>query len=169
MQKNYILIGMPGSGKTTLGKRLAQEMKMKFLDFDDDIIEKGEQQSVEELLRELWEKAFLELEENLALEIELKNTVLSTSGSLPLSSRAMLHLSQFGDIVYIKAPIEEIEARIDSMRIERIVGFPERTLEELLIERERFYDEIAEVIFEYEGNDMEQIYQDFKKTLWLTA
>jgi len=103
---------MPGSGKTTFGKMLSEEFKMNFLDFDDDVIEKQEEQSVEELLSELGDTNFLKLEENLALELDFENTILSASGSLPLSPRAMSHLSTLGKIIYIKAPIDEIESRV---------------------------------------------------------
>jgi len=54
------------------------------------------------------------------------------------------------------------------MKIERIVGFPEKTLEELFVERERYYDETADIIFEYEGFKKEEIYKKLKKELQIS-
>ena len=78
---------MPGCGKTTFGKILAKELDYDFLDFDDDVIEVSQWQSVAETLQYLWEEKFLELEESLTLGLNFQNTILATSGSVPLRKK----------------------------------------------------------------------------------
>jgi shikimate kinase len=65
---------------------------MNFLDFDDDVIEKTFNKKCSEKLSELGEEKFLDMEEELALKLNIKNTVLSTSGSVPLRPKAIEYL-----------------------------------------------------------------------------
>lgn len=162
---SYILIWMPGSGKTTLGKMLAQDLWMKFIDFDDDVIEPQTGKSVAENLSHLWEKAFLELEESLTLNLDIKNSVFSCSWSLPLCKKAMSHLSSFGKIIYLKPPLEEIQARSPNMKTDRIIGYQTKTFEEIIIERNQHYQDNADIVFEYVWSDMKLLISELKKLI----
>lgn len=81
--KNIILIGMPGCGKTSIGRLLSRKLWMEVIDFDDDVIEVEMRKSCADVLSELWEEKFLEIEERLALNLKLKNKILSCSWSVP--------------------------------------------------------------------------------------
>ena len=131
---------MPGSWKTSIWKALAEKTWMNLIDFDDDTIEWNMWKKVSKLLEELWEEEFLELEENLALELQLSNSILSTSGSLPLSVKAMEHLKLQWDIIYINIPISTIKTRLERMKVNRIVWKKNMTMDEILEYRHTFYD-----------------------------
>jgi shikimate kinase len=77
--KNIILIGMPGSGKTSIGRLLSRKLGMEVIDFDDDVIEVEMKDSCANVLSELGEEKFLEMEEKLALNLKINNKILSCS------------------------------------------------------------------------------------------
>lgn len=161
---NIILTWMPWSGKTNIWKKLAQELGINFCDFDDDVLEKITLSTAEEalwvlnlrktwlipenlsykevkkLLELLWDEKFLELEwfmwRNLNFESQ---TVLSTSGSLPLRLDAMEHLKNNWKVIYIDIPLELIISRLQEMKTDRIIWMWKMTLEEILEYRENFY------------------------------
>ncbi|MDD3144557.1 MAG: shikimate kinase [Candidatus Gracilibacteria bacterium] len=162
---NIVLTGMPGSGKTTIGKRLKERLGYDFCDFDDDILEKitletAEEvigvlnlrnngitpeklanQEVEYLLGLLGDDKFLELEGFLGKKLKFETpTVLSTSGSLPLSLNTMDNLRKNGKVIYINTPLEVIMTRLKEMKRNRIVGMGKMTLEKILEYRDNYYN-----------------------------
>ncbi|MDD2907229.1 MAG: shikimate kinase [Candidatus Gracilibacteria bacterium] len=164
-KQNIIITGMPGSGKTTLGRKLKDELGYELCDFDDNILEKITLETAEEIVRvlklknkgftsedlvnqkvktlveRLGKNDFLELEgfmgRNLVFD---RPTILSTSGSLPLRLDAMSHLRENGNVIYINTPIEIIKSRLHEMKSDRIVGIGEMTLDEILEYRHNFYN-----------------------------
>ena len=84
LQNNIILIGMPGSGKTTTGKLLAQKLGFDFLDMDD-VIEKNEGKKISEIFKLKGEEYFRNLETSLLESLlEKENLILSTGGGVIL-------------------------------------------------------------------------------------
>ncbi len=169
---NIILTWMPWSWKTTLGKKLAKKLGYEFCDFDDDILEKINNDTakkistilgldkkgishlelvnkpVKDLLSLLWDKWFLITEWIAWIEIEFeKPTVFSASGSLPLSLDAMENLKNQGDIIYIDIPIDLIVSRLEQMKTDRIVGMWKMSLTEILEYRKIYYDITSEYNF----------------------
>ncbi len=141
MKSNIILIGMPWSGKTSLWQPLAKATGRHFVDFDDDIIKTGGRTSVTQCLEELWEEGFLELEKTLALGLNIRNTVLSTSGSVALCLEAMEYLREEGTCIYIDVPTEIITTRLPDMKTGRIIWMQDwKNLEDVLIQRRESYE-----------------------------
>jgi len=138
--QNIILIWMPGCGKTSIWKLLSKRLWIKFVDFDDDIIEVVNQKSCGKVLEELWEEKFLKMEEKLALDLKLENSILSTSWSVPLSKKAMDYLKTQWIVIYIDIPVENIEKRLYKMKVDRIVWMKNMTLREILEYRKNFYE-----------------------------
>ena len=83
-KKHIILIGMPGSGKTTMGRKLSTLLHLPFLDLDEEI-ENGFGKSVPDLFREHGEEVFRKLEHKFLKKIVAENKafVLSTGGGTP--------------------------------------------------------------------------------------
>ncbi len=159
---NLILIGMPGSGKSTLGKRLAEFLKKDFIDFDDDVLEQPEKPSVWEILTDLWDEWFLDYEEQETLKLRFENTVFSCSGSQPLREKAMNYLKKLGTVVWIDVPVEIIESRLQDMKVERIVWMGKMSLREILLWRKDFYRKSFDYRFEYiTWWDKEAMWRDF--------
>ena len=138
--ENIILIGMPGCGKTSIGRLLSKKLNMEVIDFDDDVIEVEMKKSCGDVLAELWEENFLDMEEKLALNLKLENKILSCSWSVPLKQKAMDYLKTQWKVIYIDIPVETIEKRLKRMKVDRIVGMKDMTLKEILKYRQWFYE-----------------------------
>lgn len=109
---NIVIIGMPGSGKTTIGKLLAKSIGFDFCDMDD-YIEKEERKTIKEIFIK-GEEHFRELESRAAEELsKVKRTVISTGGGVVLKGKNMLSLRQWGIVFFIDRPVEKIAEDID--------------------------------------------------------
>jgi len=99
--KNIILIGMPGSGKSTVGVVLAKALGYRFIDSDLLI-----QETLGDRLSEIIEKEgipeFHRLENIINLRINPENTVIATGGSAIYGEEAMNHFRQIGTVIYLK-------------------------------------------------------------------
>lgn len=107
------LLGMPGSGKTTLGRQLAQAMDVPFVDLDECIeLEAGA--SVPKIFRELGEPAFrrLEARQLAAWCASEKDFVMATGGGAPCYGDNMQVIKKAGVSVFLDVPAKEITSRI---------------------------------------------------------
>jgi shikimate kinase len=153
---------MPGSWKTTIWKSLAEKLNMGFLDFDDDVIENEMWKTVWEVLDELGEEKFLNLEEKLTLNLNITNTVLATSGSVPLKENAMNYLKSIWIVIYIDIPISTIKSRLESMKIDRIVWMKDMTMDEILVYRKSFYEKSYDYKFTVLGLwEKQEVFKEF--------
>lgn len=91
--KNIVLIGMPSSGKSTIGKPLSKELNMQFIDTDSLIFER-EKRALKDIVNEDGLERFLQIQEDTILEIDAENHVISTGGSVVYNARAMEHLKK---------------------------------------------------------------------------
>lgn len=149
--KGITLIGMPGSGKSTVGRLLAQKLRWGFVDLDILIREK-EGRSHSEILKQDGERALLALEEKYALGLDLENAVFSPGGSIIYSEAAMEKLRNETKIFYLDLPFREIVTRLGEGVYDRgIVGLRSKTLEELFEERTAHYRLAAHHIFNCHG------------------
>jgi shikimate kinase len=142
--RNIVLIGMPGSGKSTIGSLLARELAMPFID-TDLVLETREGRSLQQILDERGVSAFLALEESLLLSLNLAGHVVSTGGSAVYSPRAMGHLGKRGVVVFLDASLPVLRKRILNMGNRGIVLAPGRTLDDLYAERKPLYERYADL------------------------
>lgn len=106
--ENIVLIGMPGCGKTTLGKLAAQSLGKAFVDMDEQII-KSAGMDIPSIFESRGEAAFRDLETQTALELgKEKSQVIATGGGAVLRPENMKALGQNGRIVFIKRPLEQL-------------------------------------------------------------
>lgn len=157
---------MPWCGKTTLWKALAKKIGYTFIDFDDDILQPQHWKTVWELVGQLSDSQFIELEEESAINLDLQNSILSTSGSLPYSNKAMRHLKSIGKIIYINVDVSEIEKRFEIMKTDRIIGLSNSSFQKLFFSREKLYTRHADIIFCYSWNNIEEISNNLIQELW---
>ena len=142
--KNIILIGMPGSGKSTLGVLLAKAIGYSFVD-TDLIISRRAGKPLQKILDHEGLDAFLALEEEVGGELECSCTVVATGGSMVLSGRAMAHLRRIGTVVYVSVPFEEIRRRVKNIRTR---GHKNETLEDVFKSRSPLYERYADLTVE---------------------
>lgn len=152
MQK-IILLGYMGSGKSTIGKILAQELQIPFLDLDLEI-EKKEQKSVPTIFAERGEIYFRKIESHLFNQIldSNKKYVLALGGGTPCYANNHLQLTRHDAIsVYLKASIETLKIRLENQKEHRpILNNSDEDLQEFipkhLFERSYFYNQANIVI-----------------------
>lgn len=110
--KNIVLIGMPGSGKTTIGKLLAKELGMSFIDMDD-YIQKTEQKSIKELFAQ-GESFFRDAETRCSEKLsKLNSYVIAAGGGIVVRKENLDYLKKSSIIVFINRKVEAIISDID--------------------------------------------------------
>ena len=149
-----VLLGYMGSGKTTVGKLLAQQMNLNFIDLDN-YIEKSLDTTIPELFGSKGEIFFRLRENELLKEVmeEQENVVLALGGGTPCYSNNMdLVLNYTSNVFYIKLSIPELSARLAQEKENRplISHLSEEELPEFigkhLFERNPFYNQATHVI-----------------------
>jgi len=109
--ENIVLIGMPGCGKSTLGKRLAKRISKTFVDMDSEI-EKKAGMTIPEIFEKYGETHFRQLETEVAMELgKEKGQVIATGGGVVLRPENMKALSQNGRVVFIQRPVEHLATK----------------------------------------------------------
>ena len=144
MQDNIILIGMPGSGKSTLGVQLAKSLGLHFID-TDLLIQSQQGQLLQSILDEQGYQALRKIEETALLDLKLNNDLVSTGGSAIYSDQAMQHLRALGKIVYLQVSFEEIKKRINNESSRGIAKPVGQTLADVYAERTPLYEKYADI------------------------
>ncbi len=167
MSMNRIfLVGYMGSGKSSVGRLLAQKIGWQFIDLDF-FIENRYRKSISQIFTESGEAAFREMEHKTLVEVaSFEQTVISTGGGVPCFHDNMTLMNQLGTTIYLKVAIPELVKRLDVGRHSRPL-IKDKSKEELaafisdnLQKRERYYNE-ADIVFESENelthNSLEHI------------
>lgn len=145
--KNIVLIGLMGTGKSAVGRKLAKELKFQFIDTDRLIEEKTGKTISALFAEEDGEKKFRVLEEEvLAQVIAQEQAVISTGGGVMLSPVNRLRLRQCENVVWLRARPDKILERVEKKAGKRplLTGKdPLSIIKRLLTEREPYYKEAA--------------------------
>jgi shikimate kinase len=156
------LIGMPGSGKSTVGKKLAARLGYAFLDLDEVIIAR-EGQSIAQLFKQQGQDYFREVEATALRSEEPFNNglVLATGGGTPCFLDNMAYMQRQGLTVYLRVPVQNLLERFteEELSIRPLLKNKSQTellayLSETLAHREQFYKK-ADVVVDTEGISLE--------------
>ena len=139
---NIYLIGMPGCGKTTLGKRLARETNHKFIDLDS-YIEKKEKKKISDIFKDNGEDYFRELESKALLSFKNKDNVIISTGGGIIKNKANKDLMN-GLCVYLSVPVGILEERTSKSKTVRPL-LKTKTIVELYNERKDLYDYFKDI------------------------
>ena len=144
--RNIILIGMPGAGKSTLGIVLAKILNKSFIDADL-IIQNQCDKTLQKIIESLGPDGFIDVENQILSEIEAENTVIATGGSAVYSDAAMNHLASIGTVVYLKISYEAVVDRLSDLSERGVVlkGGMGMSLRELYEERLPLYEKYADI------------------------
>ena len=152
-QSNVILIGMPGSGKSTLGVLLAKLLCKDFLDVDL-LIQKRIGMPLQQYIDRYGVAAFLEAEADAVCALQAENTVIATGGSAPLTPRAAAHLQKLGELIFLDLPYAEIEQRITNLTTRGIAMEKGEALADIYRRRRPLYLSLADLTFTPNGGDI---------------
>ena len=162
--RNIVLIGMPGSGKSTLGVLLAKALGMDFVDADI-LIQQRRGMLLQDIIDTDGIDAFLALEADVLSSLELSDSVISTGGSAVYSDAAMKALRRNGVTVYLSVPYSEIHRRIKNITTRGIVLREGKTLRDTYDERLPLYERYADLTIDCTGRDIEQCTQEIIRKL----
>lgn len=151
MQIRCALVGMPGSGKSTVGRQLAHRLGVGFVDLDHRL-----EQIIGTTIRSFFEtegeERFRDLEARVLAEVaqEPGGLVLSTGGGAVLRPENREVLRQMGAVLYLRASPEEIFKRVKYDRTRPLLqgGNPLEKLRDLYAQRDRLYRETAHYVIE---------------------
>lgn len=156
-RSNVILIGMPGAGKSTVGVVLAKRLGRDFVD-SDLVLQTGAGKRLQEIITEEGMDALRRREEEVLLELaRRRRTVIATGGSAVYSAAGMAALAASGRIVYLDAPLEELERRIDDMDQRGLVLDPGESFAALFAHRQPLYEQYAELTVGVAGRNVEAV------------
>ena len=144
------LIGMPGAGKSIMGKNLAKAIGFRWIDGDKAIEEKTGRK-LQSIINEDGLEAFRALEEEILLGLAEENTVISTGGSAVYYESAMLNFKAHGKVVYLSVGVEEILRRIGDYSKRGIVLAPGQSIRDLYNERVALYERYADITVDCDG------------------
>ena len=158
---NITLIGMPGSGKSTVGVVLAKVLGYKFLD-SDLLIELLEIQILCDIIEEKGQEEFLKIEDEVNAGIQTNKTVIATGGSACYCENAMKHLREISTVVYIKLSYEEVEKRLGDLTKRGVVLKEGYTLKDLYEERCPLYEKYAHIVVDEGHLDLKGVIEKTK-------
>ncbi len=143
---NVALIGMPGAGKSTVGRKLAQHYHMHFFD-GDALIEQAAGLPVQQVLERWGMRGYCELESRVLRDLDTSNAVISTGGSAVLSSGLMPHLALNSVRLYLKISPMTLVRRVKNTRTRGLVKHPSHHLLRLYQQREPLYARHGDITF----------------------
>jgi shikimate kinase len=139
--KNIFLVGMPGSGKSTLGRILAEQLSLSFYDLDAEI-ERVQGRSITDIFKNDGEEAFRKIESTALLNVIDNNVdyVMATGGGTPCFHDGMQAMQRSGTTIYLDTPLHILVARTKKKLHRPLLGNNhEARIKKLFIAREKCY------------------------------
>ena len=157
---NLALIGFMGTGKTSVGRLVAESLGFEFLD-TDEMIQSRTGRSITDIFTRDGEPAFRELERQMVKELSTRErTVISTGGGLPTNAENMASLKSFALVVCLWAGPEKIWERVRHQSHRPLLhdAAPQRKIRYLLELRKPFYQQ-ADVLMNTDQRSAREVAQ----------
>jgi len=165
---NIVLIGPMGSGKTTVGRRLAEQLKIDFYDADHEIINKTGV-SIDHIFDVEGEQGFRKRESDVLEElISMHNIVLATGGGAVLSDGNRLLLKKSGSVIYLLSSVDQILRRTAKSKTRPLLensSDRRKTISDIIDSRDSLYREIATFIINTNGKKLNEIINEIQSFL----
>ncbi len=153
---NIVLIGMPGSGKSTVGVILAKLTGRDFID-TDVLIQAEDGRSLQDIVDEDGYLVLREIEEKALLGLTCAHHVIATGGSAVYSCRAMAHLKTDGIAVFLNVDMDTLKARVHDYDTRGLAKRPDQSVDDLFTERYALYRQYADVTIDCVGLTHEEV------------
>lgn len=147
---NVTLLGMPGSGKSTVGVILAKALGYEFID-TDLLIQKQEGRLLRQIIAQEGLDRFVEIENQVNRDVDCHQAVIAPGGSVVYGTEAMEHLAEISTMVYLKLTYETVAGRIADTTKRGVVLRDGQTLKDLYDERCPLYEKYADIVIDAEG------------------
>lgn len=155
-RSNVVLIGMPGSGKSTVGVILAKLTSRDFVD-SDLLIQTAAGRPLQEIVDHEGYLALRRVEEEVLLGITCRRHVIATGGSAAYSRRAMDHLRSDGVVVFLDADIATLESRVQDFARRGLAKRADQTFADLFAERLPLYRAYADITIGCSGLSHDEV------------
>lgn len=165
---NIVLIGFMCSGKTTIGRLLANELDYSFID-TDYWISKETDLTIDEIFASKGEEYFRKLETETVKNFSnnLKNTVLSTGGGLSVREVNIPYLKEIGQVVYLQVSKDTVLDRLNPNVVRPLLEQDNQAerIEELLKIRRPIYEAVADIIIDTDNKSVEAVTREVRQSL----
>jgi len=161
-ERNLILVGMMGAGKTTVGRLLARRLKREFFD-SDDVIERRCGVSIPVIFEIEGEAGFRVRERQVLAELcGLHGAVIATGGGAVLAPESRAAISEGGTVIYLHARPTHLWHRVRHDRNRPLLAGPEpqTRLEELYAQRDPLYREVADLVMDTGRQSVQTLAKD---------
>jgi len=162
--ENLILIGMFGSGKSTIGRILADKLRYHFIDVDH-LIEAKHRMPLQKVLDKLGMKKFMDMEDKTLQALRYRHCVISPGGSAVYYPKAMKHLENLGPRIFLKVPLTDLKKRLPDWSNRGVVCRGGTTLAALYRERGPLFRRYADLTVDVAGTSAEKIAKDILEKL----
>lgn len=164
---NIVLIGMSGSGKSLVGRKIAMKLNYEFIDVDD-IIQRKTQMDLQGYINKFGDEEFLKFEEKTILDLDVQNCVIAPGGSIIYSQKAINHLKRNSIIIFLDLSLEVLKSRIKDVDRRGIVYLKRKSYEELFNERLALYQKYSDITIKIDNLTIEQVIQRISQNLELS-
>ena len=157
---NIVLVGPMGSGKTTVGRRLAHELNQDFFDTDHEIIDKTGV-NIDYIFDIEGEKGFRKRESKILENLcQMSNIILATGGGIVLLPKNRKILKNSGLVVYLSSSVNQLLKRTAKSKTRPLLensSNRRKTITELLEARDVYYREVASVVVDTTGKKLHEV------------
>lgn len=149
---NITLIGMPASGKSTVGVLLAKRLGYSFVDVDL-VIQEQEGCLLKHIIAKEGQDGFLAVENRVNASLTVHHSVIAPGGSVIYGKEAMEHLKEISTVVYLKLDYESARDRLGNLVDRGVVLKDGMTFKDLYEERIPYYEKYADITIDEKGLD----------------
>lgn len=150
MKSNITLIGMPASGKSTVGVLLAKRLGYSFVDVDL-VIQNKEKRLLKEIIEQEGMEGFLAVEDRVNCELDVTRSIIAPGGSVIYGEKAMEHLKEISTVVYLKLSYRDVSYRLGDLKDRGVALKDGMTLRDLYDERVPIYEKYADITIDETG------------------
>jgi len=158
--KRIVLVGPMGSGKTTVGRRLARELNQDFFDTDHEIVDKTGV-SIDHIFDIEGEEGFRERESKILENLcQMSNIILATGGGIVILTKNRKILKNSGLVVYLYSSVEQLLSRTAKSKTRPLLensADRKKTITELLEARDVYYREVASITIDTTGKKLNEV------------